>query len=145
MWNHTRVSPLEKSKQTVLNPKNGKEYTLDFIVFRENFALFLGLKASEQMNLINVCSQNFDFISQLTSSSVEDSYADIFDDSLGTLPGVQYLEVDPSVKPVVMANRRVPISVRPELKTEPERLVEKGSSLVWMTLHRGSARPSSQR
>ncbi len=78
------------------------------------------------MNLINVCTSNFDRIAQLTSSSVKGNYADIFDDSLGTLPGVQHLEVDPSVKPVVMENRRIPMSVRPELKTEPGKLVEKG-------------------
>ena len=110
----------------MLIPKNGKEYTLDFIVFRENFTPLLSLKAPEQMNLINVCTSNFDRIAQLTFSSVKDNYADSFDDSLGTLPGVQHLEVDPSVKPVVMANRRIPMSVRPELKTEPGRLVEKG-------------------
>lgn len=73
-----------------------------------------------------MCTQNFDRIAQLTSSSVEDNYADIFDDSLGTLPGVQHLEVDPSGKPVVTANRRIPIYIRPELKTELERLVQKG-------------------
>ena len=42
--------PLESRNK--LNPKNGKEYTLDFIVFRDNFTPLLGLKASEQMNLI---------------------------------------------------------------------------------------------
>ena len=125
MWNHTRLSPLGRSKQTVLNPENGKEYILDF-VFRENLTPLLGLKASEQMNLINVCSQNFHRIAQKTSGSVEDNTADIFDDSLGTLPGVQHLEVHPSVKPVVIANRRIPISTRPELKTELQGLVEKG-------------------
>ena len=57
---------------------------------------------------------------------MEDDYADVFDDSLGTLPGVQHLEVDPSVKPVVVANRRIPISILPELKTKSDRLVEKG-------------------
>ena len=37
MWNHTRLSPLGKSKQRVLNPKNGEVYPLGFIVFRDNF------------------------------------------------------------------------------------------------------------
>ena len=99
MWNHTRLSPLGKSKQSVLNPKNGKEYTLDFIVFKENFTPLLGMRASEQMNLINVCTQNFDRIAQLISSNVEDNYPDIFDDSLETLPVIQHLEVDPNIKP----------------------------------------------
>ena len=126
MWNHTPLSPLRKSKQSVLNSKNGKEYILDFIVFKENFAPRLGLRASEQMNLINVYTQNFDSIAQLVSSNVEDNYPDVFDDSLGTLPGIQHLEVDPNLKPVVMANRTIPISLRPELKTELEKRVDKG-------------------
>ena len=126
MWNHTQLSPLGKSKQSVLNPKNGKEYTLDFIVLKENFTPLLGMRASQQMNLVNVCTQNFDRIAQLVSSNVEDKYPDVFEDSLGTLPGIQLLEVDPNIIPVVMANRRIPISVRPELKTELEKLVDKG-------------------
>ena len=125
MWNHTQLSPLGKSKQSVLNPKNRKEYILDFIVVK-NFTSLLGLRASEQMNLVNVCTQNFDRIAQLVSSNVEDKYPDVFEDSLGTLPGIQLLEVDPNIIPVVMANRRIPISVRPELKTELEKLVDKG-------------------
>lgn len=126
MWNHTQLSSLGKSTQKVWNPKNRKEYMLEFLVFKENFTPLLGLKASEQMNLINVCTQNFDRVAQLTAGKVEDNYSDVFDGSLGTLPGIQHLEVDPNVKPVVMANRRIPISVRPELKSELERLVEKG-------------------
>ena len=70
----------------------------------------LGLKTSEQMNLTNVCTRTFHRIAQLVSSNVEDDYPDVFDDSRGTLPGIEHLEFDPSVKPVVMANRRIPIS-----------------------------------
>ena len=39
MWNHTRLSPLGKSKQRVLSPKNGEVYPLGFIVFRETLLL----------------------------------------------------------------------------------------------------------
>ena len=126
MWNHTQLSHLGKLKQSVLNPKNGKGYILNFIVFKQNFTCLLGLRALEQMNLINVCTQNFDRNAQLVSSNVEDNYPDVFDDLLGTLPGIQHLRVEPSIKPVIMANRRIPISVRPELKTELEKVVDKG-------------------
>ena len=73
---------------------------------------------------------------------MEDNYADTFDNLLGTLPGVQHLEVDPSVKPVVMANRRIPISIRPELKTELERLVEKG--VITRVVARSSSKEKKQ-
>ena len=77
------------------------------------------------MILINVYTQNFDPIAQLLSSNVEDNYPDVFDESLGTLPGIQHLQVDPNIKLVTMANRRIPISLRPELKTDFEKLVYK--------------------
>ena len=72
---------------------------MDFIVFRENCTPLSGLKASERMNLTNVCTQHFDRVAQLVSSNVEDNYPDIFDDSLETLPVIQHLEVDPNIKP----------------------------------------------
>ena len=78
------------------------------------------------MNLTNVCTQNIDRIAQLVSSNVEDNHPDFFYESLGTLPGIQHLEVDPNSKPVIMANRRISISILPELKTELKKLVNKG-------------------
>ena len=46
----------------------------------------------------------------------------MFSKKIGTLPGTQRLNVKPTAIPVVMPNRRVPISVRPALKAELERL-----------------------
>lgn len=48
-------------------------------------------------------------------------YKDVFE-GLGHMPGKIHLETDPSVKPVVIPPRRVPIAIKPKLKVELARL-----------------------
>jgi len=45
---------------------------------------------------------------------------------LGTLSGKVHLRVDNSVVPVVMPARRIPISIRPKLREELDRLTQLG-------------------
>lgn len=78
------------------------------------------------MELLEVLPNNFHQVAQLKVSKVEDNYSDVFDGWLGQLPGVQHLQVESDVKPVVMADRRIPQAVRPLLKTELEHLVKEG-------------------
>ena len=42
------------------------------------------------------------------------------------LPGIHTLQLDKTVKPVVMPDRRIPLSVRPKLKSELDHLVSLG-------------------
>ena len=74
-----------------------------------------------QMGLVTV-NKDCDFISNLRI----DDFADVFDGGLGELPGTQHLQLKPDTIPVVMANRKTPLDVRPRLKTELERLVNLG-------------------
>ena len=54
---------------------------------------------------------------------VQEDYGDVFDAKQpGKLPGKQHLTVDPSIKPVVMPSRRVPVAIRAELWKELNRL-----------------------
>ena len=72
------------------------------------------------MELVNICDGNFERVQAL---KVEENFGDVMDDKIGSLPGCHTLRVSKEVKPVVMPNRRIPISVRPKLKEELERLV----------------------
>ena len=49
-------------------------------------------------------------------------YPDVFNKSLGSLPGKVHLQVDPDSKPVVLPARKVPVSVREKFKEELQRL-----------------------
>ena len=53
---------------------------------------------------------------------IVDSYADVFDKCLGSLPGVVCLKTKDNVQPVVMPHRPTPISICPKLKEELDRL-----------------------
>lgn len=81
----------------------------------------LGLRAS-QMKPIDVKTENF---VSVNSMRVENDYSDVMKGGLGTLEGEHHLKVRPEIQPVVMATRRVPISVRPKLE-ELNRLVDQG-------------------
>ncbi len=71
------------------------------------------------MKLIKIKSQNFERV-----NTVEDSC--IFNDELWTLNGEHRLQLKDNVKPSIMGCRRTPVSLRPLLKKELERLVNKG-------------------
>lgn len=122
-WNHSSQVPVGMCTRNVCNPVTGQKWPIDFIVFKENLTPLLGINASQQMGLVEVKEDNFERVYNI---KLEDEYLDVMKGSLGTLPGVQSLKVDPSIKPVIMPNRRMPISLKPKLKVELERLSKLG-------------------
>ena len=61
-WNNTKQVPLSICRRNVVNPRNNKKYSVEFIVFEDNFTPLLGLKASKQMGLVNICENNFESV-----------------------------------------------------------------------------------
>ena len=77
----------------------------------------LSLDTCERMNLITVNEEEFDAVRVLRK--VHEDYGYVFDAKQpGKLPGKQHLTVDPSIKPVVMPSRRVPVAIRAKLGKE---------------------------
>ena len=120
-WNGTRQVPCGVCRQNVKNPKNGKKYSVNFVVYEEDFTPLLGCRASQQMGLVDIKNENFERVQTLTEESL---FKSVFDDKIGSLPGLHELKVNPEIKSVVMPNRRIPISVRSKLKDELDRLVD---------------------
>ena len=61
-----------------------------------------------------------------TAQEIIEEYKDVFEGDLWTLEGKQHLAVDPTVLPNVSPSRRVPVAIKPKLKTELERLTDIG-------------------
>jgi hypothetical protein len=122
MWNKAEDKPAGKCREMVTNPKNGHRYSVPFVVFHGDRLPILSYQTSLQMKLITVESSNFDMVATITT----ENYADVFDGNLGQLPGTQHMKLKPDSRPVVMANRRVPLALRPKIKEELDRLTEMG-------------------
>ena len=75
------------------------------------------------MNLVDICDTNFE---RVFNANIEDTFDDVMKGNLGNFSGKQHLNVDESVQPIIMPDRRVPISLHPKLKAELDRLIEQG-------------------
>ena len=123
-WNKSKVAPLGVCRRNIVNPRNNRKYNVEFVVVDDEFTPLLGLKASEHMKLVSIREDNFERVLVTQSSDILDTYSDVMTDKLGKFSGEQHLNVDENVQPVVMPNRRVPLSLRSKLKDELDRLVD---------------------
>ena len=130
MYNKTGEKPIGKKRVRVVNPRNGRKYSVEFVVVKGKGKPLLGFRASKQMQLISVVRQNIRAIqseepsqssSPLTTESILKEYADVFRGE-GKLEGDLHLEIDPKVPPVQLPTRKVPIAIKDKLKEELDRL-----------------------
>ena len=104
------------------------------IVVNENLTPLLGAAVIQQMGLIEVHEENFEKVAaariastkQQTAQEIIEKYRDVFEGDLGTLEGLQHLDVDPSVPPTIAPSQRVPFAIKPMLKAELDRLTDIG-------------------
>ena len=68
---------------------------LKFIVVNDDSSIapLLGSKASQRMNIITINTNNLKQVATVSSTSVLDSFGDVFGDELVTLPGVAHFEI----------------------------------------------------
>ena len=99
MWNKTELKPEGTCRMTVCN-------SVKFIVVKENLTPLLGAKAIHHMGLIEVHEENskkeaakIAHSKAQTAEEIIDEYSDVFEGDLGTLDGIQHLDIDPSVTP----------------------------------------------
>ena len=122
MWNKSELKPEGVTRVTIRNPKNNKKYSVEFVVVKEELSPLLGAKASQHMGLLEIHPENFRQVANVkmpqgsetarakTADQLIKEYHDVFEGDLGTLPGTQRLEVDPSVTPSISPSRRVPLA-----------------------------------
>ena len=131
MYNGSEVKPVGKTRIQVINPKNQKKYSVEFMVVNENCKSILGAKASQLMNLLIVNKENI-FTAEssikevprfITKQQLIEEYPEVFQGQ-GILPGTLHLEIDESISPVQLPTRKIPLAVKDKLKAELDRLVE---------------------
>ena len=142
MHNKSGEKPLGKKRVRIENPKNGKKYSIEFIVVKGNCTPLIGAKASQQMCLLSINrnnilaeeSQSFNkeevsnglrHKAVMSKESMLKEFVDVFGGE-GKLEGQLHLEIDPSVTPVQLPTRRVPLAVKEKLKAELSRLENLG-------------------
>ncbi|XP_064647478.1 uncharacterized protein K02A2.6-like [Lineus longissimus] len=121
MWNGSEIVPVGTCRTVLMNPKNRKRHSVEFVVVRDELTPILGLKAAVGMKLVTV---NDLLMERVAAITVPDRYSDVFDGSLGKLPGKASLKVDENITPVMSASRRIPVSLQPRLETEIYRLAD---------------------
>lgn len=89
----------------------------------------LGLNDCLKLGLISVSNQVHMIRTDdptLEVNKIYTDYADLFDDSLGKLPVVYSMKVDPSVTPVVRPPRRIPAAMQDKVCVELDRMTKIG-------------------
>lgn len=118
MWNTSTLSPIGKCRIKIRNCNNGKKYSVEFVIVKEDLTPLLGRKTSEQMKLISV---NYDNICAI---NVFADFNDVFANELGKLPGIVHMSIDDSISPVAIPTCRVPISLKAKVKSKLHELEE---------------------
>ena len=68
------------------------------------------MNATEKMKLLTVHKENFVNVVESASNDLTVKFTDVFNKALGTLPGKVHLQVDPNSNPVILPDRKVPLS-----------------------------------
>ncbi|XP_033731746.1 uncharacterized protein K02A2.6-like [Pecten maximus] len=101
-----------------------KVNVLPFMVVDIESPAVLGLKACEELNLIQRTSPYIHQVKQ-TNHSILQEYSEVFSGT-GCLPDQHHIEIDVTVKPVVHPPRRVPVALRDKLSKELVRMESTG-------------------
>ncbi|PIK48832.1 hypothetical protein BSL78_14290 [Apostichopus japonicus] len=120
MWNGTQIKSKGTTRLVIKNPVNNKAYSVEFVVTEDTLTPLLGLKAAQQMKLIQINSENMQRVMSVTDVGM---FPSVFENKLGKLPGLVTLKTDGNLRPTVMPTRRVPLAIRSKLKQELDRLV----------------------
>ena len=120
MYNKTEEKPIGKKRVQVVNPRNGRKDSVEFVVVAGKGKPLLGLRASEQMQLISVVRQNIMVIQseEPSQSKTPLTVESILKEHAGDL----HLEIDPNIPSVQLPTTKVPIAIKEKLKEELDRL-----------------------
>ena len=92
------------------------------MVIQQEFTSLLSRKAAEKMSLIVMKFENVRY-AEKTPQNIPNCFSDVFDEELGTLPGVVSLAVKPDAAPSICGTNKSAVELKEFVKTELDRLV----------------------
>ena len=132
MYDSTELKTSGLVTSEVTNPVNNKTVTLDFYVVPKHKQPILGAAACQLFEFLTYNTENIAAIEQcaqpvfpLNRDSVMNAYHDVFNGD-GKMQGKVHLEVDPSVTPVKLPLRKLPLAIKDKVKAELDNMVRKG-------------------
>ena len=132
MFNKSTTKPIGKVNMDVMNPKNGLNYNVEFLIVREDLSPLIGSKTLQEMSLIRVRTENIATLESQEESEAPQSKEDLhtrFQDvftGIGKLPGKLHIQTDKTKPPVQLATRSVPEALKKEVKAELDRMEREG-------------------
>ena len=107
-------------------PNSSKVILADFYLTKSHREALLGIDSSLELGLIqfdenNICSVQ----AGLSAENIARKYSDLFE-GYGKLEGKVHIDNDPTVTPVRLPLRRIPIHIRDKVKMELDKLEQNG-------------------
>lgn len=131
MWNGSTMKAVGKCKLKIHNPKNGKNWKVDYVIVNESdYTPILSRNAAETMGLVTVNYNNFK-VCALSINPVKE-FSEVFDPTcLGSLPGGPVkLTLEPDAQPVVCPARTIPEALKQKVKDTLDKHVANGTMAV---------------
>ena len=141
LYDETCLTPAGLHRTELRNPKTGRCKFVEFVVLTKPGATpLLGARTSQELGLVKVEHRNILSSNDLCQTEISGSrgarwngkedviseFSRVFDGQLGEIEGEIHLEVDEMIQPVQLPPRKVPLTVRNDLKQELQRLVTLG-------------------
>lgn len=130
MFDDTRLQTDGMVTLPVTHPKTGQTELLDFYIAKTHNQPLLGIDACLKYELLhvnhqNICSLSAARPSPLTIDEVTTEFHDVFE-GYGKMDGKVTLKVDPTVPPVRMPLRKLPVPIKDRVSAELKQLQENG-------------------
>ena len=121
MYGDALIIPDGWCTMTVTDNMNCK-HTLNFLVMETKQHSLLSLKACVGLNLITV-NDSVHMVADEPLENILAEYDSVFK-GIGCLPGEYDLEIDESITPVQVRSRKIPLSMKEEVKTKLDTLTK---------------------
>ena len=133
MWSGTSEKPCGTANLLVTNPATNKKHRINFDLVAGKHKPILGVVDVLHLNLVHINLDNFERVlavnhkpKQTAKGEILKQYEAVFSDKLGTLEGDAHLSISESISPVILPARNIPVSLRPRVKAELDRMVDLG-------------------
>ena len=123
-YDDTKVVPDGWCNLTVTDNDNHKQH-LNFLVMQTKQHSLLSLNACMSLQLIKINDEHVHLTAEEPIENILVNYEDVFK-GVGCLPGEYNLEVDPTVTPVPVRPRKIPLSMKEDVKVKLDALTEQG-------------------